>query len=228
MVQELNGGQFVLVEFDDEELNDLKFAKINELLDILQYQLEANDIYLVSEAWQTLSNSDAAVSFYSVRNDLSYLVAVEDIKKMGKSGNLMMYGHTPDEYDLEDIERVFGDEEDANDEYLKESKKKLSYDEAVKQFDKFCDALEEQYNTGGDYTDRSSNNKIIVSGALGYDEFTLLNDGSLKHHFNYYEDDASDDGWSDTIIYDSLEDCLKKSVASSVIYYITDVADIDL
>ena len=83
------------------------------------------------------------------------------------------------------------------------------------QFDKFCDILETQYNipSAGEHVDRT-NNQIVLTSPGGVDEFVLMKNGQIVHYMDY-----PDDKYKDTVVYDSLRDCLTED-ESSVIYFI--------
>jgi hypothetical protein len=96
------------IKFSPDAIKDINSGRYSDI-EVISWLLDSLDTYFISDEY-CLSNYDMGATLYNCNSDLCYIISFSDIENILKAGKtLKLYGHTPDEYEKEDIEKFWNE-----------------------------------------------------------------------------------------------------------------------
>jgi hypothetical protein len=97
IVKEFKNGNFhIKYENDDVIPTSLDGCLVDMMLN-----LDMSDMYMISETWESLGNSNAGITLYNIRLDKMYIVADIEIAALRAGKSITLEAFTLDSYDRE-------------------------------------------------------------------------------------------------------------------------------
>lgn len=103
IVKEFNNNN-IHIKFTPDAITDIANNRISDI-EAISFGLEMSDTGFIGEEF-CLSNFDCGATLYNAYSDKCYILAFSDIaRKLLAGKTLILYAHTPDDEEREELER---------------------------------------------------------------------------------------------------------------------------